>query len=253
MLVPDRRRRLFEALQRTGSAQVADLSEAVGVSASTIRRDLIELEAEGLLRRAHGGAYLEDTAATATSARHERDAADRQAKQRIGRAAVDHLADGMTVMILAGSTTAFMLPHLAQRELTVVTNGLETAHTLAAYPSVTIVMLGGILNRDQMTLLGPMTEQNMADLHVDVLFAGAFGIDADIGVTGAKVIQAGYHRSMLQHADSLVVLADSTKLGRRGPTLLAGIHQVDTFVTDHDADAGIVGALRERGANLTLC
>lgn len=104
-----------------------------------------------------------------------------------------------------------------------------------------------------MTLLGPLTEQNMADLHVDVMFAGAWGISVDAGVTGAKVIQAGYHHSMLQHSDALVVLADATKFGRRGPTLLADVEQVDAFITDQDAPGPMVRDLRNRGADVVTC
>ena len=151
-------------------------------------------------------------------------------------------------MILPGSTTAAMLPFLAAKTITVVTNGLDVGHTVAAYPDISLVMLGGVLHREQRSLLGPMTEQNMADLHVDVMFAGAYGIHPDNGVTGSKVIAAGYHHTMLQHTDSLIVLADASKLGRSGPTKLAAVDQVSTFITDSDAPAATVAELRERGA-----
>jgi DeoR/GlpR family transcriptional regulator of sugar metabolism len=256
MLVPDRRRQLLDQLRLAGSAQVEQLADALDVSASTVRRDLTLLEADGLLVRAHGGAYLpnylERRPAT-TGVAAPAPAAVHAAKERIGHAAAERIADGMTVMVLAGSTTNTLLPHLQGRSLTVVTNGLDVAHVVAGYPEITLVMLGGILHRDQMTLLGPMTEQNMADLHVDVMFAGAYGIAADVGVTGNKVIQAGHHHSMLRHADALVVLADASKFGRRGPTLLADIDQVDTFVTDAAAPAEVINALRARGAQVTTC
>jgi DeoR/GlpR family transcriptional regulator of sugar metabolism len=253
MLVPDRQRRLLEQLRHDGSAQVEQLAAALGVSASTVRRDLTLLEADGLLVRAHGGAYLPDHLEQSRPAPPGNHVGDLAAKERIGRAAAARLTDGMTVMILAGSTTNTLLPHLRGRSLTVVTNGLDVAHAVASYPEITLVMLGGILHRDQMTLLGPMTEQNMADLHVDIMFAGAYGIAADVGVTGNKVIQAGHHHSMLRHADALVVLADASKFGRRGPTLLADIDQVDTFVTDAAAPAEVIGALQARGAQVTTC
>ena len=250
VLAPARRRRLLDELGRHGSAQVAELAHALGVSPSTVRRDLAELESDGLLRRAHGGAYLDGVATPAPRVQAgDGDAA----KLRIGRAAAGLIDDDMTVMILSGTTTQAMLSHLATRSITVVTNGLAIATALADYPGITLVMLGGILHRNQMTLLGPMTEQNMADLHVDVLFAGAYGITPRVGVTGAKIVQAGYHHSMLRHTDSLVVLADATKFGRRGPTLLADIDQVDTFVTDEDAPTGVLDELRDGGASITVC
>jgi DeoR/GlpR family transcriptional regulator of sugar metabolism len=113
-------------------------------------------------------------------------------------------------------------------------------------------MLGGVLHREQRTLLGPITEQNMADLHVDIIFAGAYGIDPDSGVTGSKVIAAGYHHTMLRQTDELIVVADATKLGRRGPTRLATIDQVTTLITDADAPATILAQLRDRGATIEV-
>ncbi len=250
MLAPDRRRRVTEELRRRGSATVEQLAAALAVSPSTVRRDLAILEGDGVLSRAHGGAVLRRADHPAPpGADHDTDGV----KQRIARAAAGRIVDAMTVMILSGSTTAQMLPHLAGRTITVVTNGLDVGHTLAAYPDITLVMLGGVLHRDQMTLLGPMSEQSMADLHVDVLFAGAWGIHPDIGVTGAKIIQAGYHHGMLRHADALVVLADATKFGRSGATLLAGIEDVAEFVTDDGAPPEVLAALRDSGASVTVC
>ena len=250
VLIPDRRRRLLDELRGRGSAQVEQLADVLRVSASTVRRDLALLEADGLLLRAHGGAYL------ATGGRPPTQASEpglHEAMQRIGSAAAEQVVDGMTVMILAGSTTASMVPHLARRSITVVTNGLDIGHALAGHADVELVMLGGVLNRDQMTLLGPMTEKNMADLHVDAMFAGAWGVTPEIGVTGSKVIAAAYHHSMLRRTDSLVVLADGSKFGRRGPTVLADVAQVERFVTDSSAPGDVVDALRFRGATVTVC
>ena len=251
MLVPDRHRSLLDEVRRRGSAQVAQLADAVGVSSSTVRRDLAVLEAEGLLLRARGGAYLrpaDGPGPRPTSSSASGDAG----KQHLGRRAVDLVEDGMTVMILGGSTTATMLPLLAGRRLSVVTNGLEVANALAPHHEITVVMLGGVLHRDQMTLLGRMTEQNMAELHVDVMFAGAYGIHPDVGVTGDKLATAGYHHTMLKHAASLVVLATGEKFGRQGSTLLARIDQVDTFITDGQAPPETVEAVRALGPRVDV-
>jgi DeoR/GlpR family transcriptional regulator of sugar metabolism len=246
VLVRERRQRVLEEVRSRGSAEVDDLAAALHVSASTIRRDLDVLDSEGHLRRTRGGAYIElaPTAATQASS----GSTSTLAKQRIGRLAAEHVQAHSTIMILAGSTTDAMLPFLAPKAITVVTNGLDVGHTLAAFPDISLVMLGGVLHREQRSLLGPITEQNMADLHVDVMFAGAYGIHPDNGVTGSKVIAAGYHHTMLQHTDALVVLADASKLGRSGPTRLATVDQVSTFITDKDASAATLVELRARGA-----
>jgi DeoR/GlpR family transcriptional regulator of sugar metabolism len=258
MLVPDRRRLLLAELRRRGSAQIEQLADVLGVSASTVRRDLALLEAEGELQRAHGGAYIGQAVSgsgpsrPATTPRPAATPGSDDAKARIGATAARRVEDGMTVMILGGSTTAQLLPHLAQRPITVVTNGLEIAQALA-HSEVELVMLGGVLSRPQLNFLGPLTAQNMADLHVDVMFAGAWGVSAEAGVTGNKVIVAGYHHSMLRHTDDLVVLADGAKYGRQGPTLLAEVGDVGHFVTDRDAPEPVVAALRDHGADVTVC
>lgn len=252
MLVPDRHRTLLDEVRRRGSAQVAQLADAVGVSSSTVRRDLAVLEAEGLLLRARGGAYLRTADAPSPRAASLSSPSDDTGKQRLGRRAVELVDDGMTIMILGGSTTATMLPLLAGRRLSVVTNGLDVANALAPHPETTVVMLGGVLHREQMTLLGRMTEQNMADLHVDVMFAGAYGIHPDVGVTGNKLTTAAYRHTMLRHAASLVVLATGEKFGRQGPTVLAHVDQVDTFVTDEQAPLDTVEAVRALGARVDI-
>jgi DeoR/GlpR family transcriptional regulator of sugar metabolism len=254
LLIPDRHRLLLEQLRATGSGEVGELAVRLGVSPSTVRRDLAELEAEGRLKRTQGGAYLDDREPGRPSGDgHGNASANADAKLRIGAAASALIGDGATVMILAGSTTAAMLPHLADRSITVVTNGLDIAHALAAHPGISLVMLGGVLHREQMTLLGAMTEQNMADFQVDLMFAGAYGVDPRAGVTGSKPIAASYHHSMLEHTEKLVVLADSSKLGRRGPTRLATVDQVDRLITDAAAPATLIERLRGAGAHVEVC
>lgn len=252
MLIPDRDRQVLDAIRRSGSVAVAELAASLGISSSTVRRDLARLEVAGHLRRTRGGAYVprgditlapsDDPAPTAV--------AD---KQRIGQAAAARLVDGMTVMIVEGSTTRAMLAPLEGRDLTVVTNGLRVAAALQHFPTIAVVMLGGLLSRQHMTFIGPMSEQSMSNLHVDAIYAGAWGITADTGVTGDKIVQAGYHHSALKHARSLIVLADSSKFGRTGPTILADPEQVSCVITDANAPAAIVSALRDRGVEVVIC
>ena len=237
MLIPDRRRRVLEHVRRHGSATVDDLAELLDVSGSTIRRDMARLERDGVLVRTHGGAVVSTSAAR--SERPAEPSGTDEAKERIGRRAAELVADGSTIMVLAGSTTSAMIPALYDRDLTVVTNGLDIAHGLRHAPNISLVVLGGYLHREQMTLLGPMSSAAMSSLHVDAMLAGAWGVDADTGVTGTKIIQAGNHEVMLRHTEKLIVLADATKLGRRGPTLLAGMEQLDTLVTDAAGSAEI--------------
>ncbi len=220
---------------------------SLGVSAWTVRRDLAFLEGEGSLVRTRGGAL-----ATATSAPTPVAAPPTDAKSRIGRTAAGLIDDGSTILLLGGSTTAAVLPIIRDRSLTVVTNGLDVALHLRDAPDITLVVLGGYLHRDQMTLLGPMTDAAMGDLHVDAIIAGAWGVDVEPGVTGNKIVQAGPHHAMLNHADRLIVVADASKLGRRGTTVFAPIERVDVLVTDTDAASDVVGRVRQRGVDVLI-
>lgn len=251
MLGPDRRRRVLAHIREHGSASVQALVDELGVSAWTVRRDLDQLEREGQVVRTHGGATAAHPGADAPTPPGS--PGDDRAKTRIAAAAADLLPpDGATVMVLGGSSTQALVPHLAGRSLTVVTNSLEIANGLKHAHDVTLVMLGGYLHREQMTLLGPLSEASMADLHVELMIAGAYGVDPGRGVTGAKVIQAGYHHRMLDHAERLLLLADASKLGRRGPTLLARMEQVHTLVTDSRAPAGLLERLRDAGPEVVV-
>lgn len=250
MLIPDRRRRVLAEVRRHGSASIDELSAALGVSASTIRRDMTELEQSGLLRRTHGGAVVLSAGAEELAAPTTAHEPDSTAKARIGRRAAALIDDGATVMVVSGSTTAAMVPALFDRRLTVVTNGLEIAHALRHAPQVSVVVLGGYLHREQMSLLGPMTLGAMAAVHVDVMIAGAWGVHPDTGVTGSKISQAGDHEPMLRHTDRLVVVADATKIGRRGPTMFAELDQVHTLITDQGAEPGLLARIAEAGVRL---
>ena len=251
MLAAQRRRRLAELLRSRGPERVRELAEELGVSSSTVRRDLAELAARGLVVRMHGGA---GSAQGEGPGGFEADPAA-PAKRQIARAAAALVPDGATVMLLAGSTTAAMVPFLAERrDLTVVTNGLDLAHALAHLSEhVGVAVVGGLVHRDQMTMIGPMSDQNIRALHVDLMFGGAWGVDAEVGVTGPKVIQAARRREMLRHADALVVLADARKLGRRGPALMAEPDQIDRVLTDPAADERVVQRLRAAGLRVDLC
>lgn len=248
MLVPERRRLVLEHVRRHGSAHVGELAANLEVSAWTVRRDLDELEHAGHVIRTHGGAI-----ARGQGRSDDADVAPvSEPKRHIAARAAELLADDETVMLLGGSTTQALVPHLRDRRMTVVTNGLDIAAAFASAPDVTLVMLGGYLHRDQNTLIGPMTEAAMAGLHVDVMVAGAWGVDAEAGVTGAKIIQAGQHRRMLTHAGRLMVLADADKLGRRGPTLLAGIDDVHMLITDSRAEPEVLTRLRAGGPEVVV-
>ncbi|RKS72486.1 DeoR family transcriptional regulator of aga operon [Motilibacter peucedani] len=248
MLSHERQREVLRQLRLHGGGNVRELAAAVGVSPSTIRRDLTEMGEQGLLRRVHGGASLPDELEITPTARQLEQSAE---KRRIGLAATALVEDRSTVLITGGTTTEAMLPHLQGREgLTVITNGLNVAVQLSRLPEVTVVVLGGILRHAEMSLLGGLAESAVQEFEVDLAFTGTYGIDPSVGLTGASVHEASTDRRLLQRARSIVVLADSSKFTRRGPVRLAGVDQLSTVITDTDAPPPAVAALRDAGVEV---
>jgi DeoR/GlpR family transcriptional regulator of sugar metabolism len=248
----DRQRRLLQLLRAHGSGNVLDLAQALGVSASTVRRDLNELNDRGLLTRVHGGASV--LAADAEPVLSSRAAEHSEQKRRIGAAAAQRVPDGATVLITGGTTTEAMVPFLGERAgLTVLTNGLNIAYQLSRHPDVSVVVLGGVLRHDEMSLLGPIAEQVLGEFHVDIAFSSAFGIHADDGMSASDVNEAGTDRRMLATANSLVLLADASKFGRRGPVRVASVEQISCLITDDAAPADDLDRLRERGVEVVIC
>ena len=251
LLGPKRQRELLNYIRAYGVGSVNELARLLGVSTSTVRRDLNELQERGLLERVHGGAApLQDDV---EPIRPLREVAFADEKRRIGAAAAAHVADHSTILILGGTTTEAMLPFLGQvRGLTVLTNSLMVVNRLSQYPDVDLVVLGGLLRRSEMSLLGHLTIAGLDEFGIDQVFSGAFGIDPDIGVTGTNLSETQTDRSLASSAP-LTMLADHSKFTQRGPARLVPITAVARLVTDADADEGVLERFRAVGVTVETC
>jgi DeoR/GlpR family transcriptional regulator of sugar metabolism len=247
-----RQQDLLNYLRTYQTGQVSELSELMGASASTIRRDLDELQRRGLVERVHGGASITD--GQAEPAVGVRASVHSREKLRIGRRAAELVEDGSTILISGGTTTAGMLMHLGQVSgLTVVTNSLSVAGTIARVSEAELIVLGGVLRRSEMSLLGHITTDALVGFHIDTVFTGAFGLDPNTGLSGANLGETDTDRSLVAAGDRLVVLADGSKFAQRGPIRLAPVESIDTLVTDGAADDQAVRRLREQGVEVIVC
>lgn len=252
MFSVERQRRLLAHLRAEGSGNVLELAQTLGVSPSTVRRDLKEMDDRGLVNRVHGGASVVDNDLEPVLS--SRSASHSEEKRRIGKAAAHLIPDSSTVLITGGTTTEAMLPHLSDRtNLTVVTNGLGIAYHLARYPEISVVVLGGVLRHEEMSLLGPIADQVLADFRVDLAFFSAFGIDPTEGLSAANVTEAGTDRRILQHASSLVAMVDSSKFGKRGPVRVADLDQLAYLVTDDQAPTAALDEIKTHGVRIIAC
>ncbi len=214
MKASDRHRAILE-LVLTRDANVEHLSEALGVSEATVRRDLTTLAKQRRLVRTYGGATALVGSHEPEASLDERKSTQREQKEAIALAAAAHVRDGDTVMLDGGTTCAALARLLGSRvDLHVVTNNLLAVMTLANAPGVHLTLIGGDLRGSSMSTLGPLAELTLSRLSVDKAFLGADGVVAEFGLCEASAQQAYLKDCIIKRAAQVIVLADADKLGR---------------------------------------
>ena len=233
-----RRQQILQLLIEHGSVQVADLVERFGVSAVTIRADLTHFESQGLAT--HGGATLVRTPPQEQDI-HEKDALNLPLKESIGARAAPGAA-GDNIIIDSGSTTMTLARHLrAHRDVTVMTNGLNIAWELANAAGITVLLTGGLLRQQSLSLQGSQAEASLNSYSFDTLFLGVDGLDLQFGLTTHDEAEARLNHRMVERARRIVVLTDASKFGRVSLHRIALLDQIHAIITD----AGIDDATRE--------
>jgi DeoR family transcriptional regulator of aga operon len=237
---------ILAELSEDGGVEVASLALRFSVSAATVRRDLELLEGQRLLARTHGGAVpmgvVYELPLRYKGARHHDE------KRRIAEAAADLIDDGMAVGLTGGTTCTEVAREIVERErLTVVTNALNIASELAVRPNLKLVVTGGTARPESYELVGPLAEQSLAGLHLDLVVIGVDGIDAAAGCTTHHEVEAHTNLALIQRADRVVVVADSSKIGRAAFARICDIALVHQLITDRGADKRALRGLREAG------
>lgn len=238
---------LLESIVGAGRIAVAELAAIAHVSTVTIRKDLDDLEARGLIRRERGVAMLvspDDPAGRLAYHYAE--------KVRIAAAAAATVNDGETVMIEAGSCCAILAEQISIQctGITIVTNSAFIAQRLGAHPMVSTVLLGGEQQHDSRVLVGPMVELCARQFIVDRLFIGTDGFTPSLGFTARDYMRATAVRALASRAERVVVLTESEKLGSHGPVPLLDAHDVAALWTDSAAPDAQVDALTGAGVEV---
>ncbi|NLY56178.1 MAG: DeoR/GlpR transcriptional regulator [Firmicutes bacterium] len=250
MLPAERRQRILELIQHSGSATVEELAEAVGSSSSTVRRDLDRLAALSLVIRTHGGAVL-PTHSTAYEKRYTEKRSLRQhEKARIGKAAAEFVQEGETVILDSGSTTLEVARNLAaKKHLTIITNDLFIATEITYHPSTTVIVTGGILRPGFNVVVGSATESFLMSVHVDKSFLGGDAVDFDYGLTNATLSEASVKQLMIKAAREAYLVVDHTKFGQRALAKVADLESFKLIVTDHGLSPRFAAELERRSLN----
>jgi DeoR/GlpR family transcriptional regulator of sugar metabolism len=240
-----RRSKILEWLREEGSARVRDLASAFSVSEVTVRQDLEKLEADGHVVREHGGAYLKSVRQQVQAmSLHHLD--NIEAKRKIGRAAAALVGDGETIILDSGSTTTEVAANLiGRRDMTVITNALNIALMLGAEPGFEVHMTGGHFKAPTLSLSGERSADYFRGLFVQKLFLATAAIDLEAGLTYPALSDIPVKRAMIDAAETIILVADSSKIGARSFTALGGLELVDTLVTDEgirDEDRAAIAA-----------
>jgi DeoR/GlpR family transcriptional regulator of sugar metabolism len=227
-----RRSRILEWLREEGGARVSVLAEAFTVSEVTVRQDLEKLEADGHIVREHGGAYLKSVPQQ-VRALEIANKENKDAKQRIGRAAAALVSNGETIIIDSGSTTSEVAANLlGMHDMTFITNALNIALMLGAEPGFNVHMTGGHFKAPTLSLSGERSADYFRGLFAQKLFLATAAIDIESGLTYPSLSDIAVKRAMINSAQSICLVADSSKIGLRSFCVLGGLDQVDELVTD---------------------
>ncbi|SCY33435.1 DeoR/GlpR family DNA-binding transcription regulator [Alkaliphilus peptidifermentans] len=239
MFPEERKANILRILERNYRIQVNDLTEELKVSESTIRRDLQDLEQEGLLKRTHGGAVkLENTSFEPTM--DEKEQVNIAAKAEIGKRAAALIEDNDTVILDAGSTTLQIAKNIKSKNVTVLTNSILIALELSKNNDVEVVVTGGYIRKEIVSLVGPITDKIIKSFRVDKAFIGANSITIEDGYTTPNIDEAHTKSIMIKSSKEVYIVADNSKFGKVSFSKIADANEVDGIITDNGIEQHLI-------------
>jgi DeoR/GlpR family transcriptional regulator of sugar metabolism len=251
----ERQEHIVRIVEEHGRARVSDLAARFNVSAVTIRKDLVALETERRLVRTHGGAI------TVGRSRPElafeiRERLQADEKGRIGAAGAALVHDGESIVMDASTTALSVARHLKARggwsQLTVITNGLRIASDLAGHPGITVLMLGGRVRWEALSVVGQLGDGLFRRVNVQKAFLGAAGFTPESGLADATEEEAQIKRAMVAAAREVIAIVDHTKWERAAFATFCPTDQLSIVLTDEQAPEAMVRGLQGRGIDVRL-
>ena len=249
----ERQSKILESLETKKYISVNELSEKLKVSVVTIRKDLTLLEQEGYLHRTHGGAskpmrYVFDQTVT------EKETQNVEEKTRIITKALDFIKENEFIILSSGTTVNLLAQKLyGFRNLTVLTPSLRVALEVCKNPNVNTIHLGGEVRKNSTSTIGVLAEETLSNFSCTTLFLGIEGIDLDYGLSSTNVGEAHLNKKMMERVDKTIVLADSSKIHKRGFGFICYVEKIDMLITDSNVDPEFVEELEKRGVEVVIC
>lgn len=252
MSLTERHDFIMTLLRQAGSVSVSALADQLKVSEVTIRKDLNILEKKNMLYRAHGSAilinpYIND--------RHvnEKEQHAAEEKRTIGREAAKLITPSDTILIASGTTMMALAREIEPSgQLTAITSALNVAMILAKHSNVSIIQLGGILRNSSGSTVGPYAEQMLSNFSCSKLYIGIDGLDLDFGLSTTNLMEAKLNQTMMHAAQKTIVLADSTKFGRKGFAKICDVNEIDQIITDPHISPSMYQSLVDIGIEVTI-
>lgn len=244
-LAAERQQFLLDQLRSTGRITTADAAAALETSGETVRKDLIELERRGLLRRVHGGALHVEPMTFEPDVEHRHENVDEKA--RIATAALELVPHAGGVVLDAGTTVHLLAGMFPNRHLTVFTNALMTAAEVATREAVAVSTFGGRVRPVTRAQVGARTVATIQQMHFDIAFVGTNAISRKRGLSTPDPEEAEVKRAMIEASERVVLLVDHTKFAQRSLARYADLTDVDVIVTGSEVDAVHRGELDDAG------
>ncbi len=231
---------------------MAEVVKQFAISEATARRDLGSLASQGRAQRVHGGVIALDQAPPELPIL-ERASEQSDEKARIGRVTAALIAEKETVFLGSGTTALEVARNLRGRKgLTVITNSLAVLNMLAGYRDITVISLGGMLRDSELSFIGHITEQALAEVRADKVIMGARGLSLEHGLTNDYLQETLTDRAILRTGREVIIVADHTKLNRVATALLAPIKTIHTLITDSKADKKFLQTIKKQGITVIV-
>jgi len=247
----ERQQQLTRLLERAGRLSISQICEKFSISEATARRDLDLLSEQGSIQRVHGGVILLRQAAPEDPILKRSNEREVE-KERIGRATAALVQDSETVFLGSGTTVLQVAQNLVQRKISVITNSLPVINLMSEKENITLIALGGILRDSELSFIGHITEQALAEVRSDKVIIGTRAISLDQGLTNDYLPETLTDRAILNAGRQTIIVADHTKCGVIATAFLAPLSAMSILVTDDQTDKEFINSLRAKGTDVIV-
>jgi len=243
---------ILDKLNHEHHVEVSDLCEELKVSAVTIRKDLKLLEDKGLLYRIHGGASLENPYINDRPI-NEKEKISVSEKSDISKKAAELIKDNDSIMIASGTTVQQLARSITNKgSLNVITSSLNVALELLHHQNIQVIQLGGNLRHSSSSVTGHYAQHILEHISCSLLFLGVDGIDLDYGCTTTSLEEALLNQKMMEASQRTIILADSSKFGKKSFGRICGLEQVDQVITDSGISPNLAKKIKDLGVKLSI-